>query len=145
MFKSIQKMLSSVENTTFGQIQDVTNDGEYIVMVPKGSIPSTISDLVMVVIRGSGYSQTVKTKYSLDDLKDLQSKLALIRGNISDRKIQHMAEAFWQVWLWIFHMSVMPCIHDNSHIFVLPVKPPLRLCVCFLYYSVGFGTDCPIG
>ena len=99
MFKSIQKMLSSVENTTFSQIQDVTKDGEYIVMVPKGSIPSSISDLVMVVIHRDGHSQTVKTKYTLDDLKDLQSKLALIRGNISDRKIQHMAETFWQVWI----------------------------------------------
>ena len=97
VYKSIQRMLSSVENTTFSQIQDVTNNGEYTVMVPKGRIPSNISDLIKVVIQGSGRSQAVKSTYSLDDLKDLQSKLALIRGNISDAKIQHMATAFWQV------------------------------------------------
>ena len=90
-------MLSSVENTTFSQIQDVTNNGEYIVMVPNGRIPAAFSDLIKVVIQGSERSQAVKTTYSLDDLKDLQSKLALIRGNITDTKILHMATAFWQV------------------------------------------------
>ena len=97
MYKTIQRMLSSVENTTFSQIQDVTNNGEYIVMVPNGRIPAAFSDLIKVVIQGSGRSQAVKTTYSLDDLKDLQSKLALIRGNITDTKILHMATAFWQV------------------------------------------------
>ena len=97
MYKTIQRMLSSVENTTFSQIQDVTNNGEYIVMVPDGRIPTAFSDLIKVVIQGSGRSQAVKTTYSLDDLKDLQSKLALIRGNITDTKILHMATAFWQV------------------------------------------------
>ena len=117
MYKSIQRMLSSVETTTFSQIQDVTNNGEYIVMAPEGRIPSTISDLINVVIKGSG---AVKTAYSLDDLKDLQSKLALIRGNITDAKIQHMATAFWQVWLmqytFIYPTIMCMCVlHHNVH------------------------------
>ena len=113
MYKSIQEMLSSVENTTFNQIQAVTNNGEYIVMVPRGRIPSTISELIMVVIQGGGNSQAVKTAYSLDDLKDLQSKLALIRGNITDPKIEHIASAFWQVCI---HNILLSIPHVHVHV-----------------------------
>ena len=97
MYKQIQTMLGSVESTTFSQIQDVTNSGKCIVVVPQGRIPTTFSDLITVEIQRRGRSRVVKTTYSLDDLKDLQSKLALIRGNITDDKIRNMATAFWQV------------------------------------------------
>ena len=115
VYKSIQTMLSSVENTTYGQIQDVASDGAYIVKVPERRIPSNISDLVVVEIRGARRSQTAKTTYSLDDLKDLQSKLALILGDISGAKIQHVATAFWQVWLSsILHACMLHhAVHDQ--------------------------------
>lgn len=94
---SIQRMLGSIEMTTFGQIQDITNDGEFTIAAPEGKIPTSITELVKVEIQKGGGSQSIKLTYSLDDLKDLQSKLALIRGNITDEKIASMAAAFWQV------------------------------------------------
>ena len=97
LYKSIEKVLGSIEKTTFGQIQDLTNDGEYTIAAPEGKIPTAIAELVTVEIQKVGNSQSIKTTYSLDDLKDLQGKLALIRGNITDEKIEGMAAAFWQV------------------------------------------------
>ena len=108
MYKQIQTMLGSVESTTFSQIRDVTNSGKCIVVVPKGRIPATFSDLITVEIQRHGRSRVVKTTYSLDDLKDLQSKLALIRGNITDDKIRNMATAFWKV-------CAMHHMHTHTH------------------------------
>ena len=90
----IQKMLSSVEETVYGQVKDLTKYGVFTFKSPEKYIPKDIQDVVHVVIfKGSASKQ----QYSLDELKDLQSKLALIRGNITDDSITTMTELFWEV------------------------------------------------
>ena len=120
-------MLGSVESTTFSQIRDVTNSGKCIVVVPKERIPATFSDLITVEIQRRGRSRVVKTTYSLDELKDLQSKLALIRGNITDDKIWNMATAFWQVCA-IQHTHTNT--HSQTHLVIL--------------ISVGYSSGIPL-
>ena len=83
-----------MEETAYGQLTDLTEAGKYTIAVPKGTIPRDIKDLVQVEIVER---VTPKSKYSLEDLKDLQSKIALIKGKISKADFNEKTETFWQV------------------------------------------------
>ena len=63
-------------------------------MSPSERIPHDIRELVSVTIKKES---TSKRKFNLEELKDLQSKLALIRGKLEDKDISTMAETFWKV------------------------------------------------
>ncbi len=93
-YKTIQDTLGSVEESAFGQLEDITKHGKYIIHVGQG-IPKDIRGLVEVQVLKQ---HSAKHKYSLDDLKDLQSKLALIKGKMTEKDIKDMADTFWQVW-----------------------------------------------
>jgi hypothetical protein len=94
-YKEVQRMLGSVEKTVYGQVKDLTTSGVFTLCSPtKGHIPKDIHDLVHVAVKGKNTAS--KQQYSLNELKDLQSKLALIRGNISDEDDKGMAESFWK-------------------------------------------------
>ena len=93
-YKTIQSTLGSVEESAFGQLEDITKYGKYIIHVGQG-IPKDIRGLVKVQILKQ---HSAKHEYSLDDLKDLQSKLALIKGKMTEKDITDMADTFWQVW-----------------------------------------------
>ena len=92
-YKTIQSTLGSVEGSAFGQLEDITKHGKYIIQVGQG-IPKDIRGLVTVEIVKE---HPAKSEYTLDELKDLQSKLALIRGKMTEKDIKHMADRFWQV------------------------------------------------
>ena len=85
--------MGSVEGSAFGQLEDITKHGKYIIHVGQG-IPKDIRGLVKVEVVKQ-YS--AKREYALDELKDLQSKLALIKGKMTDKDIKEMADRFWQV------------------------------------------------
>ena len=85
--------MGSVEESAFGQLKDITKHGKYIIHVGQG-IPKDIRGLVKVQILKQ---HSAKHEYSLDDLKDLQSKLALIKGKMTEKDIKDMADTFWQV------------------------------------------------
>ena len=90
-------MLGSVEKTVYGQVKDLTISGVFTLCSPlERQIPKDIHDLVHVAVQGKNTAS--KQQYSLNELKDLQSKLALVRGNISDEDIKDMAEFFWKVY-----------------------------------------------
>ena len=92
-YKTIQGTLGSVEGSAFGQLEDITKHGKYIIHVGHG-IPKDIRRLVKVQVRKQ---HSARHEYTLDELKDLQSKLALIKGKITEKDIKDMADRFWQV------------------------------------------------
>ena len=92
-YKTIQGTLGSVEGSAFGQLEDITKHGKYIIHAGEG-IPKDIRGLVKVHVLKQ---HSAKHDYSLDELKDLQSKLALIKGKMTEEEIKDMADKFWQV------------------------------------------------
>ena len=93
-YKRIQGTLGSVEETAYGQLTDLTEAGKYTIAIPGGKIPEDIKELVQVEIVDRA---TPKTAYTLEELKDLQSKLALIKGKISKPDFNKKTDTFWQV------------------------------------------------
>ena len=65
----------------------------YVIHVGDG-IPKDIRGLVKVHILKE---HPAKCDYTLDELKDLQSKLALIKGKMTETDIKDMADRYWQV------------------------------------------------
>ena len=96
-YKSIQSTMGSIEGSAFGQLEDITKYGQYIIHVGDG-IPRDIRNLVKVQI---SRRHSAQSEYTLDELKDLQSKLALIKGKMLEDDIKDMAEKFWQVSIHI--------------------------------------------
>ena len=94
-YKTIQSTLGSVEGSAFGQLEDITKHGKYIIHVGQG-IPKDIRGLVKVEV----VKLHLKREYTLDELKDLQSKLALIKGKMTEKDIKDMADRFWQVRMY---------------------------------------------
>ena len=99
-------MLGSVEETVYGQVEDLTKYGVFTFKSPEKYIPKDIQDVVHVQIVKDSAS---KQQYSLDELKDLQSKLALIRGNITDESVNAMTELFWMVSEYVDAHKVIIC------------------------------------
>ncbi len=92
-YKTIQSTMGSVEETAFGQLKEITQHGVYVIHVGDG-IPKDIKGLVKVHILKQ---RSAKHEYTLDELKDLQSKLALIKGKMTEKDIKVVADRFWQV------------------------------------------------
>ena len=87
-------MMGSMEKAVFGQVKDLAQSGIFTLKSCEDHVPKNIHELVEVKIVNP---DTTKKQYSLDELKDLQSKLALIRGTITEDDISSMAELFWIV------------------------------------------------
>ena len=92
-YRTIQGTLGSVEESAFGQLEDITKHGKFIVHIGQG-IPKDICGLVKVQVLTQ---HSAKYEYSLDDLKYLQSKLAFIENKMTEKDIRDMADTFWQV------------------------------------------------
>ena len=92
-YKTIQSTMGSVEQSAFGQLEDITKHGMYVIHVGD-RIPKDIRGLVKVHILKK---HPAKHEYTLEELKDLQSKLALIKGKMTEKDITDMADRFWQV------------------------------------------------
>ena len=85
--------MGSVEESAFGQLDDITKHGMCVIRVDD-EIPKDIRGLVKVLVLKP---HSAKHEYTLDELKDLQSKLALIKGKMTEKDIKNMADRFWQV------------------------------------------------
>ena len=90
-------MLTSTEENTFGQVKDLTKHGVFVIAVDTEKlVPKSTKELISVTIQSDGHPENASS-YNLDDLQDLQSKLALIRGNITESDIQEMSDSFQNV------------------------------------------------
>ena len=75
----------SVETTSYGQMTNILKYGTYRVGFKKNA--QTVHDLITVTLT-QRYQKLIKTRYTLDELRDLESKLVLICGNKADARAE---------------------------------------------------------
>ena len=74
-----------METTSYGQMTNILKYGTYRVGFKKNAL--TVHDLITVTLT-QRYQKLFKSKYSLDELRDLESKLVLICGNNADTRTE---------------------------------------------------------
>ena len=75
-----------MEVTSFGQMNNILEYGCYTIGGQKDVAMSSIHDAVKLVLEPQGEKTLAKIGYSLDDLRDLESKLVLITGSKADNR-----------------------------------------------------------
>ena len=75
----------SVETTSYGQMTNILKYGTYRVYFKKHA--QTVHDLIIVTLTQRN-QKLIKTRYTLDELRDLESKLVLICGNKADTRAE---------------------------------------------------------
>ena len=85
-----QKMNGPMEETYIGQMKNINNYGCYIVGCHAEMPCSKLSDIVQMDLQKCPMTLP-QQKYTIDELKHLESKLVLIMGNKSDDK-EHFGE-----------------------------------------------------
>ena len=76
-YKEIKKIQGSVEVTSVNQVEDINHYGAYTICCEGKSLLQSIESAVSLKITRI---KAAKKFYSFDDLRDLESKLVLIRG-----------------------------------------------------------------
>ena len=84
-YKSVKETQGSVETTSYGQMSNILKYGMYRVGFKKNA--QTVHDLISVTL-SRRCQNVVKRKYSLDELRDLESKLVLICGNKAENRAE---------------------------------------------------------
>ena len=77
MYKEIKKIQGSVEVTSINQVEDINSYGIYMIHCDEHKKLISIENAVSLKI---SRVKAAKKDYSFNDLRDLESKLALIRG-----------------------------------------------------------------
>ena len=88
-YKSVKETQGSVETTSTGQMMNILKYGTYTVSFREEyqSTVCSVHSLVDVTLTQE-YQKLAKTKYTLDELRDLESKLVLICGNKAETKAE---------------------------------------------------------
>ena len=76
-YKEIKKIQGSVEVTSVNQVEDINKFGAYTISCKGKKILPSIEDAIVLEI---SRAKAAKRSYSFNDLRDLESKLVLIRG-----------------------------------------------------------------
>lgn len=79
-YKSVKETQGSVEVTSFGKMKDVLRYGRYTIGTKHTQTVHSIHDVISLKLENTE-KQLPKMSYSLDDLRDLESKLVLITGS----------------------------------------------------------------
>ena len=74
-----------MEKTSFGQMRNITGYGFYTIGSHSGDIHSKLSELIQMNLVACD-KPLAQSKYSLDELRDLESKLVLITGKESTER-----------------------------------------------------------
>ena len=77
-----------MEETSFGQMNNIQSCGHYTVGGKKDIAMGSIHEVIHLQLTPEGGKELVKTSYSLNDLRDLESKLVLITGSKADNRAQ---------------------------------------------------------
>ena len=85
---SIRETQGSVEKTSFGQMNSINKLGNYEIGSIRSHKLSSRSEAICVRLRKpeDGKTTLPQYKYTLDELKDLESKLVLIAGPESSER-----------------------------------------------------------
>ena len=74
-----------MEVTSFGKMEDILKYGCYQIGSTSGQTFQSIHDLINLRLKETK-KQLPKIRYSLDDLRDLESKLVLITGSKAENR-----------------------------------------------------------
>ena len=78
----------SVEVTSYGQMRNILRYGIYQIGVASQSkLPQSIHEVIFVKLN-TPKDKVLKTFYSLDELRDLESKLVLITGSKAENRTE---------------------------------------------------------
>ena len=99
----------SVEVTSFGQMRNINSYGSYEIGSLKKSILTSRSDAIHLRLKQSKTKRIHKLQYSLDEVRDLESKLVLITGRESEERKE--VDIFLEVNNFFFKTSVYAYIH----------------------------------
>ena len=116
MYVEIKKIQGSVEVTSINQVEDINSHGAYTIHCDEQKNLQSIENSVSLKI---SRKKAAKKDYSFNDLRDLESKLALIRGrstkggaemdrflNVSCRRLMGISYTFCSVG---FSFGVQNC------------------------------------
>ena len=85
-YKSVKETQASVEVTSFGQMDIIRTCGQYVVGGRKDVAMDSIHDVIHLTLTQRPGKKLLKTSYSLDELRDLESKLVLITGSKAENR-----------------------------------------------------------
>lgn len=105
-YKSVKETQGSVETTSYGQMDNILKYGIYRVGFRKNSL--TVHDLVSVTLKCKNKGDVLfKQHYSLEELRDLESKLVLICGD----KAENRAEVDHYLNVSTYRTNKSLCLH----------------------------------
>ena len=84
-FISIKKAQGSVEESSFGQMKKINECGSYTIGENEKVVNTQLASVIKLRLNTSGKS-VQQPSYTLDELRDLESKLVLITGRDSKEK-----------------------------------------------------------
>ena len=84
-YKSVKETQGSVEVTSFGKMRNILAYGCYSVGSKSPQAAHSIHEMVHLKLENTGKLLS-KTNFSLDDLRDLESKLVLITGSKAENR-----------------------------------------------------------
>ena len=98
-------MQGSVEESSFGQMNNITNYGSYTIGSRVKGSQLKSSELIHMYLEGC--NQLAQKKYSLDELRDLESKLVLITGRESEERdnVDHFLKVCWYLFYYNPHVQ----------------------------------------
>ena len=76
----------SVEVTSFGQMDNIQKYGCYTVTGKRDVTIHSIHDVIQLTLTPPAGTKLLKKSYSLDELRDLESKLVLITGSKAENR-----------------------------------------------------------
>ena len=88
-YKSVKKTQGSVEVTSYGQMDNIFECGCYRVGIKQPVIGKSHFDLITLGLKEKDIGKHLtKKSYSLEELRDLESKLVLITGSNAENRKQ---------------------------------------------------------
>ena len=89
-YKSVKETQGSVETTAKGQMMNILKYGTYRVGFKEGALQMTVHSVhsLISVTLTQQYQKLAKTRYTLEELRDLESKLVLICGSKAETKAE---------------------------------------------------------
>ena len=75
-----------MEVTSYGQMDNICRFGHYTVGGKRDVAMDSIHDVIHLTLTSQPEKKVLKTNYSLDELRDLESKIVLITGSKAENR-----------------------------------------------------------
>ena len=95
-YKSVKVTQGSVEVTSFGQMDNIRSYGCYTIAGKRDMPIHSIHDVIQLTLYPPKMKEVRNTSYSLDELRDLESKLVLITGSkaVNRAAVEHFFNVY---------------------------------------------------